>query len=508
MLGSDVNWRNALLRSPLIGIALIQRGDVIAMNDRLTQMFGSESGLRTDAHADLAENTWKYVALAQAVGAEIRSLDCADFTTTLVRRDGTAFDVRVFAQAIEKGDLHAEALLMVEDITERRRVEDALSKARDEAQQASLAKSRFLANMSHEIRTPLNALVGLAQLARNPELEEWLRMRYLDQICESADTLSVILSDILDLSKIEAGKLRIDRSTFDLHGLLGSVQKSYSALAESKGLTFELCADPAISRYCVGDAKRLRQVLANFLSNALKFTARGRVVLSVFPDGGHCLAFSVSDTGTGIPEDALQAMFNPFNQVDNSATRNVGGTGLGLSICRELASLMDGAVGVDSLLGVGSTFWLRIPLPQTEFDLCNFDVSAFGSGLGHDAHVLIVDDNPVNMMIAAAMLEGWGARVTQAESGARALKAVDDACEDGQPFDLVLMDLQMPDMSGYEVARRLRMRFDSDTLPIVAVTASGMSTEREDAMECGMNGFLTKPIDSAKLRRVLSHCGS
>jgi CheY-like chemotaxis protein len=299
-------------------------------------------------------------------------------------------------------------------------------------------------------------------------------------------------------------KLLIDHIGFDLASLFDSLGRVYSTLADSRGLAYEQRVDRAVPRRAMGDPVRLRQILTNFLNNALKFTQHGRIGLAASVPREGWLRVEVSDTGPGITAEVQQQLFTPFMQGDTSTTRRFGGTGLGLSICRELASLMHGSVGVDSAVGIGSRFWAELPLdsapayaPDTGFG--DEECAAALAG----ARVLIAEDNAVNMTIAVAMLEQWGVIVSQAGNGAQALEAVAQAERSGQPFDVVLMDVQMPLMSGYEATRLLRERHDPQMLPIIALTAAALTSERELALAAGMNDFLTKPIDAQRLRDTL-----
>jgi CheY-like chemotaxis protein len=252
---------------------------------------------------------------------------------------------------------------------------------------------------------------------------------------------------------------------------------------------------------------RLRQILSNFTTNALKFTSQGSVRISAHAaaetTSEGLLRVSVSDTGVGIAADTQARLFSPFTQADTSTTRRYGGTGLGLSICRELATLMGGTVGMDSRMGVGSTFWADLPLPALDAGQPVPDTSWDVSDRLQGAHVLVVEDNPVNMMIVVAMLEQWGVQVGQVTDGSLALAAVEHAVSERLPFDMVLMDVQMPEMSGHEAARQLRQRYDAQALPIVALTAAALVSEREHALQSGMNDFLTKPIDAQQLRSTV-----
>ena len=325
------------------------------------------------------------------------------------------------------------------------------------------------------------------------------------QIFDSAHSLSGIISDILDLSKIEAGKITLEFVPFGLRDTLVSVHDAYRSLAEAKGLELVLALDADVPATVLGDPVRVRQILTNFVTNALKFTERGRVRVQAGVPRPGLVRFCVADTGPGMDAQTQRRLFLPFSQADDSTTRRYGGTGLGLSICRELAHLMGGEVGVNSLPGTGSTFWAELPLPITERP----DSEHGGLDVLADrlcgARVLMVEDNPVNMMIAVAMLEQWGVEVTQAMDGRMAIDAVDLAARQGRLFDAVLMDVQMPQMSGHEAARELRKRFDRGELPIIALTAAALVSEREQAMASGMNEFLTKPIDANRLKETLVH---
>jgi len=496
--------REAILENALVGISFTRDGRIAMTNARFDEMFGWPRGaLQDQLQRVLWPSDAAHDAMNHDVGPALSRGEQVDIEMPMMRRDGTTFTGRLLAKALDPAQPASGTIWLAEDVTERRGVEKALARARDEAEAANRAKSAFLANTSHEIRTPLNALVGLAQLARTPEVDDRRRLQYIEQICDSADTLSGILSDILDLSKIEAGKLIVDRVAFDLRGLIGTLKQAYGALADTKGLRLYVNVDEAVPQHVLGDPMRLRQVLTNYLTNALKFTTSGSILLNLRRGSGYQLRFEVIDTGAGMDGPALARLFKPFSQVDNSLTRKVGGTGLGLSICSELARLMDGTVGVSSEPGKGSVFWVDLPLPPVTAQQLENHESTSGLDALQGTRVLMVEDNPVNMMIAVALLERWGAIVDQANDGPGALQAVDHAYQSGDPFDIVLMDVQMPGMSGHEVTRRLRQHYDRNALPIVALTAAALVSEREDAMAAGMNDFLTKPIDADRLRQTL-----
>ncbi len=499
--------REAILENASIGIATT-RGRIFHLaNPKFEQMFGYASGaLLGQPGAVVWPDQASYEALGREIGPALARGEPVDIERVMKRRDGSTFLCRLLARAVDPSHPSKGATIwLAEDVTERHAVRQALARARDDAEAANRAKSAFLANTSHEIRTPLNGLVGLARLARQPGLDATRREHYLQQIDDSAQALSGVIGDILDLSKIEAGKLRLEAIDFDLHALLESIDHGYAALAEARALSLETVVRDGVPRRVRGDPARLRQVLSNFLSNALKFTEQGRVRIEVRPLDAVSLRFEVSDSGPGI-EPAIQAqLFTPFMQADASTTRRFGGTGLGLSICRELAALMGGAVGVDSIPGHGSRFWAELPLPASEGASPDSAFAAMPQRASPLAglRVLIAEDNPVNMLIAVALLEQWGVQAVQAGNGAQAVSLVNAQADSGAPFDLVLMDVQMPVMGGYEAARELRRRHAAQALPIIALTAAALASERDEALASGMNDFLTKPIDAQRLHDTL-----
>ena len=499
--------RDAILKNASIGIAMTRDRAFQLANPKFEQMFGwSPGALIGQPGAVVWPSAEAYAELGREFGLALSRGEPVEAERLLARRDGSTFVCRLLGRAVDTDHPGQGATIWIaEDVTQRRAVDQALARARDDAEAANRAKSAFLANTSHEIRTPLNGLVGLARMARQPGLDVVRRERYLQQIDDSAQALSGVISDILDLSKIEAGKLSLEAADFDLHVLLESIEHGYAALADARGLTLQMAVGPDVPRRVRGDALRLRQVLSNFLSNALKFTSQGGVRIEVRPIDASKLRFEVHDTGPGI-EPAVQArLFTPFTQADSSTTRRFGGTGLGLSICRELAQLMGGTVGVISEYGRGSCFWAELPLPAAQGDESDSVLAALPdepAGLA-GLRVLIAEDNAVNMLIATALLEQWGVDVSQASDGALAVAAVNAQADAGTPFALVLMDVQMPVMGGYEATRVLRQRHASDALPIIALTAAALTSEREEALACGMNDFLTKPIDAQRLHDVL-----
>jgi CheY-like chemotaxis protein len=389
-----------------------------------------------------------------------------------------------------------------------REVERALAESSRVAVAANQLKGQFLANMSHEIRTPLNAIIGLSELGLE-EVNPAKVHEYVGIVHRSGTALLGLINDILDFSKIEAGRLTLERLPFDLGELLRSLHQAMAVAAEAKGLTLQLVGDAGV---VVGDALRVRQVLTNLLSNAIKFTAAGDVRLSA--TGGAepgAWRFAVTDTGIGMSGEQVERLFQSFSQADSSTTRRFGGTGLGLAISRELARLMGGDIVVDSTPGAGSTFTftVRFGVPtaaQEQVEGRGRDVSgsvqrAAAASRLSGRQVLVAEDNRVNQLLARTLLEKAGVVVTLVQNG---LEAVTAAVEAPGRFDAILMDLQMPEMDGFEATRAIIGRLGSASPPIIAMTAHAMSEEKEHCLAAGMVAHVAKPIDVRALYALLS----
>ncbi|MFZ0266860.1 ATP-binding protein [Caulobacter sp.] len=373
-----------------------------------------------------------------------------------------------------------------------------LVKARDDANAANVLKSHFLANMSHEIRTPLNGVLAMAEVMAMGELSPPQRER-LAVIRESGDLLLSVLNDVLDLSKIEAGRLDLVERDFDLASLALSVRESFATQARSKNLEFGVFVAPEALGSWRGDADRLRQILGNLVSNALKFTLEGSVsVRFASADDGSGLRIDVVDTGIGIDAETLPRLFDKFVQADSSTTRRFGGSGLGLSICNELASLMGGGVHVQSREGQGSTFTVVVAMPRGEAAV-TAPVEAAPPPIESERRlrVLAADDNPTNQKVIAAVLAPLGAEVHLVADGAACIEAWKRG-----GYDIVLMDIHMPVMDGVEAARTIRSLEVSESrkrIPIVAVTANALAHQVEGYLAVGMDGHVAKPIEVTKL---------
>lgn len=400
------------------------------------------------------------------------------------------------------------------DITERVHTEQQLEAARCEAESANLAKTRFLATMSHEVRTPMNGILGMSQLLMIPGLKEKDRQDYAATIHASGKTLMILLNDILDLSKIEAGRFEPEASVFCPEDLLTQVESLFSGAARISGLELGCKWHGQPGQHFRGDVRRMRQMLSNLVGNALKFTPHGQVDVNArlieSETRGTLLEFSVHDTGIGIAADKLQLLFQPFSQADSSTTRQFGGTGLGLAIVRSLAVALGGEAGVESRESEGSRFWFQVKVePVASFPLSPKSTGAGSAELNAAelteplrGHVLVAEDNAVNSAVILPLLDRLRLKHTLVTNGLQVLAVL----QEGLQPDLVLMDLHMPQMDGYTATERIRQR-EADHhlphLPIVALTADAFEEDRLHCLRVGMDDFLTKPVDWAVLQAVL-----
>ncbi|MEC7029888.1 MAG: ATP-binding protein, partial [Pseudomonadota bacterium] len=377
--------------------------------------------------------------------------------------------------------------------------------ARQEAERANSARGEFLANMSHELRTPMNGIIGLSAMLAEANLANE-EHELADAVNASARNLLIILNDVLDFSKIEAGELQIEAIDFDLVKTVQLIAKLQKPMAESKGLEFICEFDRDIPKYVVGDPARLQQVLNNLVSNALKFTHEGSVKIRVSGERDHddiyYARIEVRDTGIGIPRDKQTKIFGKFQQGDSSTARKYGGTGLGLAITRNLVALMDGRIKLSSREGEGTIFSIHLPLQVSQKQAEADDSEPYEQIVGLDlsARILIVDDHPVNLLFMRKMMRDLGfSKFKTASSGHEAL----DLYDLDKP-DLILLDCQMPEMDGFEVARRIREKQDSGAAPvIVAVTADAMKGAATKCREAGMDDYISKPVEKDKLVNIL-----
>ncbi|OCX52558.1 hypothetical protein BEL04_13985 [Mucilaginibacter sp. PPCGB 2223] len=388
------------------------------------------------------------------------------------------------------------------DITDRKRLELELNEAREIAEQSVKTKEAFLANMSHEIRTPMNAIIGMGRQLEKTELQEQQRF-FLNTINMASDHLLVVINDILDISKIEAGKLELENTGFNLSEVLQHVSRVMQPRAEEKGLELKTNLDKSIAPVLIGDSHRINQILLNLISNAVKFTEKGSVTISVQLeekiDKKQVVEFSIKDTGIGISTEFVEHIFDKFSQEERTTARKYGGTGLGMAITKELVELMNGHISIKSKKGEGTEILIELPFQVgSSHDLpkANKDFSDTSSLEG--IRILLAEDNEMNRLVANTVLENYGVLITEAKNGAEAVEALNKA-----QYDVILMDMQMPVMNGMEATEIIRNELKSD-IPIIALTANAIKGDSERYMAIGMNGFISKPFEENDLINAIA----
>ncbi|MBS0356938.1 MAG: transporter substrate-binding domain-containing protein [Proteobacteria bacterium] len=497
--------QQAIFEATTVGIVFVQDRKILRCNRAVEELFGYGRGELEHQSTRLLYSTESdFDSMGAHVDAHVDDDETFSVDIEMMRKNGSRFWAHLSIKAVEPGNPKGGLVSIIEDITPEREAFNALAHAKALAEEAAQTKADFVANMSHEIRTPMTAILGFTHRLQQSELNPRQR-DYLRKVRVAAEHLLTIINDVLDFSKIEAGKMRIEHVRFELPTVLSNVSSMVQERCAEKGLGLLVDIAPDVPTHVVGDPARLTQVLANYVSNAVKFSERGNIVIRVEKLGNEdpeaLLRFSVSDSGIGLSEDQKQRLFESFQQADGSISRKYGGTGLGLVISKRIATLLGGEVGVDSTPGQGSTFWFTArlsvldaeALPLASISTAPADLSSIAR-----VRVLLAEDNEVNQEVTKEFLHDVGVSVTIAENGAQALDMVRSA-----PFDLVLMDMQMPVMDGLTATREIRKLPGLADLPIIAITANAMVEDQIRCLEAGMNDHLGKPYQPEDLYAIL-----
>ncbi|MBF0622293.1 MAG: PAS domain S-box protein [Magnetococcales bacterium] len=500
---SEHRYRSLIELSPEAIIVHCQ-GQIVFANPSAVQLFGasSPSNLVGLPVLDLVPEE-----ILDAIKTRIQNvLELGEVQSaqeqTLLKLDGSRIEVETSGGPVTF-DGQKAIQVVIRDISQRKESEQTLKQAITEAKRANEAKSKFLAIMSHEIRTPMNTVIGMTDLLKESQINH-TEQRYLETLSRAGNALMALINDILDLSKIEAGQLSLEEASLDLRKLARETVDILRLAAKDKGLAIGCWVSKDVPDLVSGDSQRIRQILLNLLSNATKFTESGQVRLSVHQQSDNMVRFEVMDTGIGVAEDKQETIFEAFNQADISMTRRFGGTGLGLTICRRLVERMDGQIWVNSNTDRGSTFIFTASLPKTDRTVSIQSHHAnqiHSKQLPNALSILLVDDAPDNVLLVQAYLKKTAHRLTIAENGKQAVEAFE-----ASTFDLILMDIQMPIMDGYEATRRIRQieqQRDTQPIPIIALTAHAMTEDTRTALEAGCSLHVSKPIKKARLFEVL-----
>ena len=513
LLNEKMQLLSTILDNSSVGITFVRDRKQIWSNRRMGELFGyTLAEMENQSTRMFYPSQETYEELGHSGYETLLKGEHFITEREMRRKDGTLVWIRLTGKSIDTEDLSAGSIWVFEDISEQKRIQTELETAKDAAEAANIAKSQFLATMSHEIRTPMNGILGMAQLLLLPNLQDNERRDYSRTIFNSGQTLLNLLNDILDLSKVEAGKFELDFRPLNPAQIIHETQALFSEVASRKGLQLKSVWNGPAQRY-LGDPHRLRQMLSNLVGNAIKFSQQGSVRIEARETQRTgetaTLEFAVVDTGIGISPDQQAGLFQPFSQADSSITRQYGGSGLGLSIVKSLARLMGGEVGVESELGKGSRFWFRVRsnlVASEDTRQSGRLVSDAGdpaAGLAPlSGCVLVVEDNVTNQKVIETLLRKIGLRTTLAEDGQQAL----DAIVRGDSVDLILMDLHMPVMDGYTATTHIRQWERDNQQPhrtIIALTADAFEEDKQHCLSIGMDDFLTKPIAFDTLNIVL-----
>ncbi|KAF5054697.1 Sensor histidine kinase RcsC [anaerobic digester metagenome] len=520
-LRQSEEYLQAVFRVAPTGIGVVRNRILTRVNERICEMtgYGQEELLGQSARMLYpSQEDFDFVGLEKY--RQIREKGTGELETRWKRKDESVIDVLMASTPLDRSDLSVGVTFTALDITERKRIQAELvranqdlsettARARDLAAQseaANKAKSEFLANMSHEIRTPLNGVLGMLQLIETTDLDPEQR-DYVRTAITSSTRLTRLLSDILDISRIESGKLVLSETEFEVSALKGSVLELFAPIARKKKLDLLFRLDPCVPRHLIGDETRLRQILFNLVGNAMKFTQRGAVSVEISPllprSASECrILLCVNDTGAGIPENRIKDIFEPFVQVDGSYVREHQGAGLGLSIVRRLVRMMRGELSLDSTLGEGTTICLSLPLRVPQGGMPAARDGQAEECVQPACRIILAEDDEVNLWAGRKILEKLGHSVTPAANGQEVLEHLAR-----QDFDLIFMDIQMPVMDGVEATRAIRQDKSlgaRSSIPIIAMTAYAMTGDREVFLAAGMNDYLAKPVQMDGIRQVIA----
>ncbi len=496
---SEQRYRTAMDNSN-DGIAIIRDGHHVYVNDRYLKIYGYESleemeqvGIYNIIHPDDAQKV-RERSLARVRG----ELEGQSYEHRCIRKDGSVIYVEASAARLMY-DNRPAGIAFIRDITDRKKAELELKKSKEEAERANRAKSEFLANMSHEIRTPMNAIIGMTGLLLDTKLDEE-QMEHLEIIRRSSDALLSLINDILDFSKIEAGKMDLEILDFDLRNALEEMVSLPAVEAHKKGIEFVYEIEPDVPSLLRGDPGRIRQIVLNLTSNAVKFTEYGDVLLHVScereDENEAELKFSIRDSGIGISEEEISKLFQSFHQVDASTTRKYGGTGLGLVISKRLAELMKGKIGVESVKGEGSTFWFTTVMEKQK-GMVEAILTPPAAIKGK--RFLVVDDNKTNLLIVQRYLEAWGFVCDTAWNGEMGLILMMAAVKANAPYDCVISDMQMPHMDGIELGRKIKADPALKSTILIMLSSRGMRGDSAEVRDAGYAAYLTKPVRRSQL---------
>ncbi len=506
---SEEKYRG-IIENMELGLLEVDRdGKVVRAFDRFCQMTGYSNEELVGEQAEEVLLPPKYKKVLKEQNEDRKKGIANTYEVQILRKDGQLIWVIISGAPIYDSEGNIIGSLGIHyDITERKRLEQDIKEARIAAEQARAAEQQFLANMSHEIRTPMNTVIGMTHLLyeTNPNASQ---REYLHALRFSADSLMGVIDNILDMSKIEAGKLEFENRAFNLRELLQGLRRTFQFRVREKLISVDVSIDPRIQNLLMGDPTRLTQILSNLLSNASKFTKAGRIgvdaTLVAHQLGRYQLQFIVHDTGIGIAPDKLNVIFENFKQADVNITRKYGGTGLGLAIVKELVELQKGYIIVESKLGVGSKFIFELPFGDTEAVANEKGLSTAAQNNDireqiSQLSILVVEDNTMNQKLVRQIFELWKTDFILAQNGREAVSMSKE-----RTFDLILMDIHMPDMDGFAATRTIRADADNPNVntPIVALTAAALVSEKKEAFESGMDDFLTKPFSPKQLESTI-----